>query len=79
MVTREQVAQRNTNKRNILDNIKYREQLSAIKQIEIKIKEKELLVNASSTDMIDLDADLDKLMKEYDTLKSKVCIIPKFT
>lgn len=68
---REQLAQRDITKRNISDNIKYREQLNAIKTLEAKIKEKERAISAVMN-VSDMEDDIDKLEKDVEGSKSQV-------
>jgi predicted patatin/cPLA2 family phospholipase len=68
---RDQLAQRDITKRNISDNIKYREQLNAIRTLEAKIKEKEKAISAVMN-VSDMEDDIDKLEKDYEESKSQV-------
>lgn len=59
------------NKRNLADNIRYRQQLSQIRQMENKIKEKEEYLTSVSGSLDQLDLDLAPLEKEQQNIKSK--------
>lgn len=68
---RGQLAQRDVTKRNIQDNIKYRQQKSTIENIELKIKDLEKNIGAV-VDMSGVEKNQEKLEKEYEDSKSKV-------
>ncbi len=69
---RDQLAQRETTRRSIADNIKYREQLAQIKALEDKIKEKEQSLSGVVSNMDDISEDMNSIQKEYENVKSKV-------
>src|SRR5690349_399361 len=71
--SKEKLAQQETIRRNIADNVKYRNQLSKIKEMEIKIRDKEK--NNSPSDMESLEKELTRFQKDFDSLKSQVNLI----
>lgn len=68
---RTQLSQREINRRNIAENIRYRQQLASIKSLEASIKEKEQALKLAAGSVEAAEQDLRPLEKEFATIKSK--------
>lgn len=65
------IVKKDINKRNLSENIRYRQQLQSIKLIENKIKEKEQYLASVVGTVQEAEQDLQPLEKEFANIKTK--------